>query len=64
MQENLVTTYRKNASYCRVKAARAPDDELKRKWLEFAAQWELLADKARREGDWIEQEVGRAPPSS
>lgn len=34
--ENLVTIYRKNASYCRVKAARTHDAEDKAKWLEFA----------------------------
>ena len=47
--ESLITSYRKNASYCRVKAARAQDAEDKAKWLEFADTWEKLADKIARE---------------
>jgi hypothetical protein len=47
--ESLITSYRKNASYCRVKAARTEDAEDKAKWLEFADTWEKLADKIARE---------------
>jgi hypothetical protein len=42
-EESLITIYRKNASYCRVKAARTRDAEDKAKWLEFADGWEMLA---------------------
>jgi hypothetical protein len=48
--ESPITSYRKNASYCRVKAARTQDAEDKAKWLEFADTWEKLADKVAREG--------------
>ena len=44
-EESWVTIYRKNASYCRVKAARIRDAEDKAKWLEFADGWEMLADR-------------------
>jgi hypothetical protein len=47
--ESLATSYRKHASYCRVKAARAQYAEDKAKWLEFAESWEKLADKIARE---------------
>jgi hypothetical protein len=47
--ESLITSYRKNASYCRVKAARTEDAEDKTKWLEFADTWEMLADRVARE---------------
>ena len=47
--EGLATSYRKNASYCRVKAARAEYAEDKAKWLEFADTWEELADRVARE---------------
>jgi hypothetical protein len=48
-EESLLTIYRKNASYCRVKAARTQDAEDKAKWLEFADGWEMLADRIARE---------------
>jgi hypothetical protein len=46
MEESLTIRYRKNASHCRVKAARAPDADHKARWLEFAEKWEMLADEA------------------
>jgi hypothetical protein len=60
MEESLVTTYRKNASYCRVKAARADDDAKKAKWLEFADSWEQLADKIARESSQPSQTLSRS----
>jgi hypothetical protein len=49
MEESLIIRYRKNASYCRVQAARARDANHKARWLEFAKGWEMLADKASQE---------------
>jgi hypothetical protein len=49
-EEGLTKGYRKNASYCRVKAARTRDAQDKAKWLEYADAWEQLADKIAREG--------------
>jgi hypothetical protein len=48
--ESLAKSYRKDASYCRVKAARAQHPEDRAKWLEFADTWEKLADRVAREG--------------
>ena len=44
---SLITTYRKNASYCLVKAASTQDAEDQAKWLEFADMWERLADREK-----------------
>jgi hypothetical protein len=44
--ESLATNYRKDASYCRVKAARARHPEDKARWLEFADTWEKLPECA------------------
>jgi hypothetical protein len=49
MEESLIIRYRKNASYCRVQAARARDAEHKARWLEFAEGWEMLADQASQQ---------------
>jgi hypothetical protein len=49
MEESLTITYRKQASYCRVQAARARDADHKARWLEFAEGWEILADEASQE---------------
>jgi hypothetical protein len=49
MEECLIIRYRKHASYCRVKAARAPEADHKARWLEFAEEWEMLADEASQE---------------
>jgi hypothetical protein len=49
MEEGLNIRYRKNASYCRVQAARAREADHKARWLEFAEGWEMLADQASQE---------------
>lgn len=51
--ESLITSYRKNASYCRVKASRTRDAADKAKWPEFAETWERLANEIAREGKVI-----------
>jgi len=50
MEEETVTKYRKLASECRVQASRAGDPDRKARWLEFAEQWERLAERLRNEG--------------
>jgi hypothetical protein len=64
MEESLVTTYRKNASYCRVKAARADDEAKKAKWLEFANSWEQLADKVARQSSEPSDTISRSEANS
>jgi hypothetical protein len=49
MEESLTIRYRKQASYCRVQAARARDADHKARWLEFGEGWEMLADEASQE---------------
>ena len=52
-----ITTYRKYASECRVRASRASDPDQKARWLEFAEQWERLAEQLRNEGPGINFEA-------
>jgi hypothetical protein len=49
MEESLAIGFRKYASYCRVQAARALDAYHKARWLDFAEEWEMLADKASQQ---------------
>jgi hypothetical protein len=51
------TTYRKYASECRVRASRANNPDQKARWLEFAQQWERLAEQLQNQGPGINFEA-------